>query len=269
MIQSSFARVVGFAASVRHNRIGGAGEHEGDRESLIPKNRIGFLGEKIVASDVYEERLSPESFGKFAFRSGNGIDRSGVQNKIDASELENSCAKSVSDATCGAEIHANGGGALRTRQRSGLFSNFFCARFVEVSHHNVRAATSENQHGFASDSVGSSYDEADFPAELRFGRHALEFHFFERPVFDAKRFRAGKRHIVVKVGEPGGLFGAPRLRKWTLRVAVFEGICASHYVDRVDEELCCDARLFLVFAEAEESDAGYDNDGRVRVAKLG
>ena len=108
MVQSGFARVVGFAAFFRHNCIGGTGEHEGNGKILIPENRIGFLGEKIVPGDVDEERFCPKCLGKFAFRSGNGIDSGGVQDEVEASELQNCGLESVGDTACGAEVHVNG-----------------------------------------------------------------------------------------------------------------------------------------------------------------
>ena len=47
------------------------------------------------------------------------------------------------------------------------------------------------------------------------------------------------------------LFGVPGLGQRLRDFSVFQGVCAGHDVNGVDEKLGCDPRFFLVPAEAE------------------
>ena len=59
------------------------------------------------------------------------------------------------------------------------------------------------------------------------------------------------------------------MRQRSLDAAIFKRVGARHYVDRVDEELCCDASLFFVLAKAKKSHARDDDHGRICVAQFG
>ena len=154
------------------------------------------------------------------------------------------------------------------RSGAGLLRDFFGAGFVEIGDEQMRALAGEEKSDFPSNAAGAADNQSDLAAELRFRGHALEFGFFESPIFDAESFGARKSDVIVKVRELPGLLGAASLRQRMGDFAVFESVGAGHHVNGVDEELCGDARFFFVFAKAEESDSGNNHYGRIGIAEL-
>ena len=87
------------------------------------------------------------------------------------------------------------------------------ARDVPIGHHNVTALPCNQQRDLAADAAAAAHDQKILRLNSRFGRHALELGFFQRPVFDPERFRPGKRNVVVEAGEMRDCSRPPRLRQ--------------------------------------------------------
>ena len=78
----------------------------------------------------------------------------------------------------------------------------------------MRAFAREEKRHFAADAAAAAdHDHHDLAAELGFGGHPLQLRFLERPVFDAERFRARQRDVVVELFELSGLLRSSRLRQ--------------------------------------------------------
>src|SRR6516164_11666539 len=109
MIKSGLTGVIGFTSFLRNDRIGGTCEHNRGREILILKNPMGSVGQKIVASDVDEKGLGPLGLGEFAIGARDRIDSGGVDDEVDAAELEYGRAHRFCEALGGTQIDAGAG----------------------------------------------------------------------------------------------------------------------------------------------------------------
>src|SRR5438445_2379319 len=110
----------------------------------------------------------------------------------------------------------------------------------------MRTLARQQQTDLASYSAGAADHQRDLAAELSLGRHAVQFCFFQRPVFNAEGLGAWKGHIIMELRELLGLLNSLRLRQRIRRRPIFQSVGSSHYVNGVDEELSCDPRFFLV-----------------------
>src|SRR5207253_8069494 len=107
-------------------------------------------------------------------------------------------------------------------------------------------------------STGAANHENDLAAEFGFRRHALQLRFLKRPIFNPKRFGAGKRNIVVELFEAARLLRATHLWQRMCGFPVFESSCTGHDVDCIEEELRRDTRFLLVLAKSEQAEACHD-----------
>ena len=94
----------------------------------------------------------------------------------------------------------------------GFGGDFLGAGFVLISDDDMRAFASEQEGHLAANAAAASDDQNDFAAEFRFGRHALQFGLFERPVFDAECFRTRQGNVVMEARERLRLVGTSGLR---------------------------------------------------------
>ena len=105
----------------------------------------------------------------------------------------------------------------------------------------------------SADAAAAADHQHDLAAEFLLRRHAPDLGFFERPVFDAKRFARRKRNVVVEAGEGRRDLGGLRLRQNAPAAGCgsrcrSQSGCSRHHMDRVDVELGSDARFLLVLA---------------------
>ena len=270
VVERGFADVIRFAAVFGDDGVGGTGEHHGGGQFLVLKDGFGFLREEEVAGDVDEEGGVPLGVGQFAAGAGaHGEDGGGVDHAVDAAEFQNGVADGGGEAFGRAEVGGGVRDGLARRELRDFDGDVFGGFRVDVRNHEVRAALREHEGDFAADAAAAADNEDDFAAELGLGGHALQLGFFKRPVFDLEGFGTGQGHVVVGGGEVLRLLRMASLGERAGDLAIFESGRAGHDVDGVDEELGGDAGFLLILAEAEDAEAGDDDDGGVGVAELG
>ena len=89
MIERGLADVVGFAAVLGNDGVGGTGKHHGDWKLLIFEDPFRLARQQIISGDVDEERFVPLRFGELAAGPADGKDSGRVDDAIDSAELQN------------------------------------------------------------------------------------------------------------------------------------------------------------------------------------
>nr|GEU28680.1 hypothetical protein [Tanacetum cinerariifolium] len=113
---------------------------------------------------------------------------------------------------------------------------------IDIGEHDARAFLQKLfGHGLA-DAAGAAGHQRDAARQaFRLG-HALQFRFFQQPVFDVERFLFRQADVGV------------------------HAVRAAHHVDRIDVKLAGDARSGLVLGERQHAHAGNQVDDRIGVA---
>ncbi len=185
----------------RHHSIGRTGKHHRDRQFLVLKNPAAFTRQQIVARHIHLKGLVPLRVRKQPTVGAHRKDGCGVHNNINSAKLlycELNCVSETFGRTnvdCGVR-HSVGGSNNGHFLRDG-----FGGYLIHIGNNNMRPPACQQQSHFAADAASASNDQRDLTAELSFGRHALQLGFFQRPVFDAERFRTRQGHVVLETDE--------------------------------------------------------------------
>ena len=104
MIDGGLADIVGLAARLRHHGVRRAREHHRRGQLLRLQDLRDGLGEHEVAGDVDVQRFGPRRLGHRARQIGAWINRGGVDEHVDAAELQHGRAERRVDALTRREI---------------------------------------------------------------------------------------------------------------------------------------------------------------------
>ena len=88
MVDRGLADIVRLAAGLRHDRVRRAGEHDRRRQILRAQHAPRLVDQHVVAGDVDGERATPHRLWCAGARLRRRIDGGGIDDDIDAAELE-------------------------------------------------------------------------------------------------------------------------------------------------------------------------------------
>ena len=116
---------------------------------------------------------------------------------------------------------------------------------LHVDADDVSAFFDDAMRGFFTDAGAGADDDDDLARELFFGGHALQFSFFQKPVFDVEGFLLRKRDV-----------GIDRLG-------------AAHDFNGAGIKFGGNPALRFIFAPRDQTDAWDEHDRGIRVAHRG
>ena len=264
MADGCFAYVIGFAAALGHHCIRRAGQHDAGFDSLGFEDLGYFVREQIVGGDVYLQRRCPLSVADRAI-GRRGEDRSRIYQDVNAAKSRDGRIERGLNCAAIANIDSRGDSVLAANDCLGFGRNLFRGAEFAVCDHHMRSAFRGQEGYFAANPAGSADHQHHAAAQFFRSRLPAYLGFFQCPVLDAEGFRSGQCNVVFMHLEGARISRRSGLRQHRGTPTFIEMPGALHHVDGVDIKLTRDARLRLVFAEAEHADTGHQHDSWVRV----
>ena len=254
MIGGRLARVVGQAALLGDHGVGAGREHDVAGQILTLEDLVRLVGDDVRARDVDREGQRPltvvdtaapvrwhEDAGRHDDRVEPAVGNEDVlEHRRDALTIGDIAGEADRRAAV-AEAGAGDANALavlvddllRRRLRRGL---------VAVHADQMRAFLHQPVSRCLADARAGANDDDDLPIQLLFRRQPAQLCLLERPVLDVEGLLLVHRLVLV------------------------DRLGAAHHLDGAVVELGGDARLALVLAPGDHSEAGNQHDRRVGIA---
>ena len=114
MTERRLAHVVGFAAALGHDGVGGTGQHDRGAEILVAQDARCFISQKIIGGDIHVERHSPLLIADLPVGRG-GENGGGVDQYVEATIGGNQVAQALADRLAASNINGYSQAAFFSR----------------------------------------------------------------------------------------------------------------------------------------------------------
>ena len=254
MVGGGLRGVVGDRTLLGYSGVGAGGQDEVAAETLFLPGLEGFVGDEVAAGDIEGEGEGPLIVRDMTRGVRGDEDAGGNADGVETTVSERDLVEHLADRGAihdvprepdgWAAVGKAGAGDADARAEliGDLFGSALRSLDVLVDAHDVSAFLDEAMGGLLADAGAGADDDDDLTGEFLLGRHALQLRFFEQPVLDVEGFLLRQGDVLV------------------------DGFGATHDFDGAVIELRRDAGFGLVLTPSDHTEAGDEDDGRVRVA---